>query len=349
MLWIHEAVEDDTYEMSFMHIFNLNPVRVLAGDTDGDGDAEVLVSADGYPTSVHIFKTTLKNDFYFAAVLSGVGGHASFAGALDLDGDDLPMTVFSDDNYPGPGHETTGSVYGYEDGKMFYWAPDAQLRTASLGDLDGNGLGEIIGTDPATGNLKILESTGSNNEFESVYDQATDYSPQAIDQNRDGQHELWKATASDSGALNILSLAHRSGNALEEFYNSGEMFSDYNDDIKGVLAVGDTNGDGSMELAVIQGSLLHIVETSSHSAPGDLSGLITKIDGADIPDGLKNALTAKLENAQKSLDRGNTRSFENHMNAFINQVQAQSDKQIPTDVAQQLIDQAERIVQSINN
>ena len=178
---------------------------------------------------------------------------------------------------------------------------------------------------------------------------APEFSLLAIDVDADGQSELWRAIENTDGSLNILTLAHRSGDKLVDFYNSGDLFSDHNADIRSVLVVGDTNGDGSMELAVVQGTFLHILETSSDSTAGTLGGLINKISTADLPNGIENALLSKLNNAQKAFDQGNIKSFKNHLKSFANQVEAQSGKQIPADVAQELIVQAEKIISSMNS
>ena len=57
-------------------------------------------------------------------------------------------------------------------------------------------------------------------------------------------------------------------------------------------------------------------------------------------DGVVNSLTSKLQNALKALTKGNMEAFENILNAFINEVEAQSSKKISTEYAATLIEWA---------
>ena len=67
-----------------------------------------------------------------------------------------------------------------------------------------------------------------------------------------------------------------------------------------------------------------------------------------LSDQIKNSLTSKIENAMKSLekDRGNAAIWQ--LEAFINQVEAQSGKKISEDVAQMLILYAQNLIQQIS-
>jgi 2',3'-cyclic-nucleotide 2'-phosphodiesterase (5'-nucleotidase family) len=63
--------------------------------------------------------------------------------------------------------------------------------------------------------------------------------------------------------------------------------------------------------------------------------------------GIANSLTKKLENVQKSLDKGKIDSAINQLNAFINEVQAQSGKHITTEAAKVLIADAQWVINSL--
>ena len=68
--------------------------------------------------------------------------------------------------------------------------------------------------------------------------QDQDKSAQAIDFDEDGQSELWRAIDDGSSdQLDVLTLAHRDGGAMIEFYNSGELLQDFSGDIRDLLAV----------------------------------------------------------------------------------------------------------------
>jgi hypothetical protein len=60
------------------------------------------------------------------------------------------------------------------------------------------------------------------------------------------------------------------------------------------------------------------------------------------PSGLRASLLASLDAALASLDRGTIGSAKNELHAFINKVQAQSGKQIPTAFATELVNAAKR-------
>jgi probable HAF family extracellular repeat protein len=73
------------------------------------------------------------------------------------------------------------------------------------------------------------------------------------------------------------------------------------------------------------------------SGPQMLANLIALIQGFGLPGGLETSLTRKLENAQKSLDKGNTRAACNQISAFVNGVAAQGGHGLTADQADQLL------------
>ncbi len=82
-------------------------------------------------------------------------------------------------------------------------------------------------------------------------------------------------------------------------------------------------------------SLHHCVE---HAAE---MGHITK-------PGVANALMAKLDSAQAAYDRGNTNAASNILNAFINQVNAQTGKSIDAEHAAHLVDHAWNVLNALD-
>ena len=62
--------------------------------------------------------------------------------------------------------------------------------------------------------------------------------------------------------------------------------------------------------------------------------------------GIENSLLAKLGNALDAMERGNNRPAENMLNAFINEVQAQSGKKINASDANVLIQWTEDIIKA---
>ena len=78
-----------------------------------------------------------------------------------------------------------------------------------------------------------------------------------------------------------------------------------------------------------------------------MAELITSVDESDIHKGTKNSLTSSLENALKSLGKGNTGAAINQLQAFINKVEAQSGKKIDETTANDWIADAQAIIDAI--
>lgn len=207
----------------------------------------------------------------------GKGGDNYLAGTADLDGDGLIETVFSDNYcYPPMGpcigsySHYVGNLYVYENGALVYEDPQKLMLSTYLGDTDGNGIMEIIGLDTnLNGKLRILENNGSDNGFVEVYYESSDYSFYLIDAENDGVSEFWQVIDSGTGQKDIFTLAHRSGNTIVDFYNSEALLQGFTGDIRTIVAIGDTNSDGNMELAIQQGNSIHILERSEVVVTGD--------------------------------------------------------------------------------
>jgi len=79
----------------------------------------------------------------------------------------------------------------------------------------------------------------------------------------------------------------------------------------------------------------------------DTQDLISDVEELNLPQGMENSLISKLENAINSLDNGQDNAAINKLNAFINQVEAQRGKKITDEQADELIAEAQRIIDSI--
>jgi len=91
---------------------------------------------------------------------------------------------------------------------------------------------------------------------------------------------------------------------------------------------------------------INLVDDGSYGTQPKIEKLITDLgeffaDGAIKKQGVYQSLLAKLEGALADLDRGNVNSAVNKLNAFINEVKAQSGKGITSDAAATLIANAE--------
>jgi len=84
--------------------------------------------------------------------------------------------------------------------------------------------------------------------------------------------------------------------------------------------------------------------------PDTLAGLqqvINTLPKDVLSDTIKNSLTSKVDNALKSLDKGEDGAAINMLNAFINQVEAQRGKKISEEAADMLIAYANNIISKI--
>jgi len=252
---IWEASGDNEYGLAHTEFIGNFIEGSVVGDSDGDGFKEFLIAQEAFPSKIFILEA-MDGIYQNVGSLTGDGGNCGIIGTLDLDGDGMPETVFHDDNYRPDKRKT---LYIYEDNMLIF--KDDQQSAGILGDTDGNGLGEIIGIENSTGNLRILESSGTNNNFVEVFNAPADgYANRIVDVQHDGYMAFWRVTDGGSGYLNVLWFASRTGKTITPIYNSDLLFQNFPGNIKQVLAVGDTNYNDIPELAVVQGRQIHILE-----------------------------------------------------------------------------------------
>ncbi len=79
------------------------------------------------------------------------------------------------------------------------------------------------------------------------------------------------------------------------------------------------------------------------SAAEQSEALVDDIESSDLPEGSKSSLTAKVEAAQASADRGNLLAACNMLDAFKREVSAQRGRRIPADEADALLAAADNI------
>ena len=71
------------------------------------------------------------------------------------------------------------------------------------------------------------------------------------------------------------------------------------------------------------------------------------IEDLNLPAGTENSLASKIENAQASIEDGNTNAGVNKLEAFINQVEAQRGKKISEEEAEMLIKYATNLIDEL--
>ncbi len=85
-------------------------------------------------------------------------------------------------------------------------------------------------------------------------------------------------------------------------------------------------------------SKIVLVDVEQRMAVDSLEGLIETVLGSGIHGGTMNSLEQKLQNALKSIEKGQTQAAINQLEAFRNQVLAQRGKKIPTALADQWLE-----------
>ena len=79
-----------------------------------------------------------------------------------------------------------------------------------------------------------------------------------------------------------------------------------------------------------------------------IEGLISLINNSGIPNGTKNSLVSLLKNSEKSLEKFNNGAAINQLEAFINEIEAQSGKKIDETTANEWIATAQRTITVIS-
>ncbi len=141
--------------------------------------------------------------------------------------------------------------------------------------------------------------------------------------------------------------------------NATEICNGIDDNCNGQVDEGDADGDG---IPNCSDNCPSIANTGQEDFDGDgignpcdpilsvcstIDALIAAIESSGISNGMKNSLIAKLSNAKSSFQDGNYNATNGKLNAFINQVQAQSGNGIPTTLANEWIAIAQAILDAI--
>ena len=253
---IYEASGDNTYEIihqSTGYGPYLEGSSAFA-DTDRDGRFEFLLTQESFPSRVHVIEGIGNDSYSYAGAVTGDGGNTGLAGLVDTDGDGVDEIYFADDGYD----PTRQRTYGYESGSLMYH--NTAFYAAAVGDTDGNGKGEVLGY--SNGKLVILEDSGEG--LQPVFNKQAPYSKFADvsfaqDVTEDGTEELLTRKTGSRGFNSVLSIATREGESIIELWDSSDQLPS-DSHINSVLAIGDPNGNGRSEVAVLQGGQLHILE-----------------------------------------------------------------------------------------
>lgn len=143
---------------------------------------------------------------------------------------------------------------------------------------------------------------------------------------------------------NVIQIEDNGDNSWDNGAGEGNYWSDYEglDDGSNGRMAGDGIGDTDLPHQDVDNYPLMyqwappIIVAIEH--------LIDDIKDMELPKGLENSFVSKLDNAIKSLEKGNYNAAVNQLNAFIKEVEAQRGKKITEDQADYLIAKANWIL-----
>ena len=90
------------------------------------------------------------------------------------------------------------------------------------------------------------------------------------------------------------------------------------------------------------------VQITVSTPGGAVDDIVDAVEDMDLAQGLENSLTAKLDAAISSLDKGNDHTAANQLQAFINQVEAKRGKDLSDEEADLLVSLAEEVIAHID-
>lgn len=261
---IREATANDTYSVTGTFALGTTleqPTRI--GDSDGDGLLEFLVPRETVPATVHILEGAADDTYTNIGSVTGTQQNCAMAGVDDIDGDMINEIVFQDS----PVAAGAFATHIYEGGSLVMSIPN--FAAYAVGDTDNNGLVEIIGrTQPGSVNDTRIFESDADNSYVEVWSDSMPY--RVADLDGDGIADLHAVTMSAGGDNNVITIYERSGSSAAEVWDSGMMFLGSADSISTILGIGDTDGNGQPEVAVLQGLELHIIEKDLPQPPAGL-------------------------------------------------------------------------------
>ena len=228
--------------------------KLAIGDLDGDGQPDLAVTVGGSFSVWKNFSIAGKVQFVLEAEFEAQVGPTVMIALADFNGDGLPDIVCTGGdkadiipNTSSGGNITVGNGFVYVTTAM---TPEG----IAVGDIDGDGLPDVVIADYGAGSVSVLRNTGGHGTiaFANSVDLPTAYAPVAVaiaDLNGDGAPDL-VVTGQDTVALlkNTSSKGSVSFAGYAAYPVSNPQGTGFY--TAGSLVVGDLDGDGLPDVAV---------------------------------------------------------------------------------------------------
>lgn len=322
--------------------YSVGPVPFIdaISDLDDDGDLEIIVgtfaphngNSDGGMSDYSSYVVVLDKDGnkLWHKEIGTFQAHSSIA---DLDNDRIKEIVtFRSQHphyYPGPNdvytlNITTGSILNT------YSGPGKMGNGWSIADIDNDMKKEVI----YAGGDDILRVLDHNmNVIDSKY----------IDVNEEGERRIHGPasvipTSDLNGDGQVEIILHTWGRLAVLDSTLGELWNYTGLCINTIVSDVMAGGTNEVILAA-DGELLVL------SCP--LEQLVATIESWNLPEGTESSLTAKLDAAVHLLNKGNENGAIHKLMDFINNVEAQRGKKLTDEQADYLVEEAQRIINLI--
>ncbi|BAU52453.1 FG-GAP-like repeat-containing protein [Mucilaginibacter gotjawali] len=244
----------------------LFPVAVVAGDLDGDGKPDLVVSYEGYNGMVFgVFRntSTTGNISFAAAVNYTLTGQPSSLTIADIDGDGKPdlvalttnsskintLTVFKNTSTPGV---ITGNSFA----NSVDIIANTSATALTVGDMDSDGKPDIILLSTSGNTISLLRNISATGtiSFAAKVDFATSVTPIGIaigDLDGDGKPDL-AVSNTVTGTISVYLNKSQSGNFTASSLAPKVDFATSNSPT--LLNIADMDGDGKPDILAVNGS-----------------------------------------------------------------------------------------------